>query len=289
MEIHGGYYGNQSRQFPRNCSPGAGVLYGIGRRKAEGKGPRENQLLITKMKKASIEKATDFGEAIAIFAGDLCFPFAIESLNQSGFSPELIIKALHAFSEGFREVIDGVILETGDAILNDGNEETYLKMINFKTGALIRKAVQIGAILGNGNNSQIKALTSYCDGIGMAFQIQDDLLGVFGDPEELGKPVGSDIRENKNTILKIHALTKGSEKDIKRLKELFGKEDIDQKELQEVQKIFTTTGAVDRALKMINEATENAIKALDLAKPPFIETAKNQLISLAKFLVERKK
>jgi len=166
--------------------------------------------LHSEKKNESKEKANDFGEAMSIFAGDLCFPFAIESIIQSGFPADLSNKALHAFTQAFREVIDGVIIETGDAILHEGNEETYKKMVDLKTGALIRKSVEIGGILGRGSDSQIAALVDYCRGIGTAFQIQDDILGIFGDSKEIGKPVGGDIRENKQTILRILAIKNGS-------------------------------------------------------------------------------
>ncbi|NHJ85818.1 MAG: polyprenyl synthetase family protein [Asgard group archaeon] len=231
----------------------------------------------------------DFGEAMSIFAGDLCFPFAIESIIKSGFPAENSARALQAFSEAFREVIDGVIIETGDTILHDSDENTYRKMVSLKTGALIRKSVEIGAILGNGTESQIKALTSYCEGLGTAFQIQDDILGVFGDPDEIGKPVGGDIRENKQTILRIHAKKHANPSQKKRLDELLGKEDLTENELEEVQLIFEDTGSFSNARVMIKQSTENSILALEEANPPLKKEPKNLLIALAKYLENRSK
>ncbi len=242
-----------------------------------------------KKEKNEINKADDFGEAMSIFAGDLCFPFAIESIIQSGFPEERRIKALQAFTEAFREVIDGVIIEIGDSVINDSTEETYKKMVNLKTGALIRKAVEIGAILGGGTEKQIDALTKYCSNLGAAFQIQDDILGVFGNPEELGKPVGGDIRENKQTILRIHAMNNSSKEHNQILRKLFGKEDLTLEELEIVQKLIKETGALDYAQNLIEETTIEAIKSLDIAEPPLNEKAKKLLIALAKYLEERKK
>ncbi|MGC9778965.1 MAG: polyprenyl synthetase family protein [Candidatus Heimdallarchaeota archaeon] len=244
--------------------------------------------IYSKKKKGSFEKATDFGEAMSIFAGDLCFPYAIESIIQSGFPAEKSLRALHAFTEAFREVIDGVILETGNAILQNGTEASYRKMINLKTGALIRKAVEIGAILGGGSDSQIESLKQYCLGIGTAFQVQDDILGIFGNQEELGKPIGGDVREDKQTILRIHAIKKGSKEQVKRISELMGKEDVTLEELNEIRKIFEETGALNYSFNLIKEATKNAIESLEKAKPPLKEKPKMLLISLAKFLEERK-
>ncbi|MHA1556602.1 MAG: polyprenyl synthetase family protein [Candidatus Heimdallarchaeota archaeon] len=234
-------------------------------------------------------KAQDFGEAISIFAGDLCFPFAIESIIQSGFPAELTNKALHAFSEAFRDVIDGVIIETGDTILSESTEEEYEKMVYLKTGALIRKAVEIGAILGKGTESQTNALIGYCVGIGKAFQIQDDILGIFGDIEKLGKPVGGDIRENKQTILRIFAMKNATPKQRKRLTKLMGKENISNKELDDVKNIFRETGALENSMKLVKKSTGEAIASLDTAEPPFIEEAKMKLIALSNYLEDRSK
>jgi geranylgeranyl diphosphate synthase type I len=234
-------------------------------------------------------KSQDFGEAMSIFAGDLCFPFAIESIISSGFPEDRKIKALHAFTEAFREVIDGVIIETGTSVFNESTEEEYIRMIYLKTGALIRKAVEIGAILGNGSDKQIEALVSYCDNVGKAFQIQDDVLGVFADPDVLGKPVGGDIREGKFTILRIIALKNGTLEQKKRLNHLMGNVDLSDDELKEVQQIYKDTGALDYALNLIKQTSEDAVTSLETAEPALEANAKELLILLSQFLAQRSK
>lgn len=237
----------------------------------------------------SPEKANDFGKALSIFAGDICFPYAIESIIQSGFPADLALKALHAFSQGFKDVIDGVIIETGDTVEPNSSRENYDRMVFLKTGALIRKAVEIGAILGKGTDSQIKALTDYCIGLGKAFQIQDDILGIFGDPEELGKPVGGDIRENKQTILRILAIENSNENQKQKLSSFMGKEEISDEELEEVKKIFEETGALKSAFDLIEQSTSEAKNSLELAQPPLAIEAKIKLLALADYLQNRKK
>ncbi|MHA1505326.1 MAG: polyprenyl synthetase family protein [Candidatus Heimdallarchaeota archaeon] len=234
-------------------------------------------------------KAQDFGEAMSIFAGDLCFPFAIESIVTSGFPEDRKVKALHAFTNAFREVIDGVIIETGASVFDESTEEEYMRMIYLKTGALIRKAVEIGGILGDGSDKQISALVDYCDNLGKAFQIQDDVLGVFADPKVLGKPVGGDIREGKFTILRIIALKNGTPEQKERLNQLMGKEDLADDELIEVQKIYKDTGALDYAIKLIEQTSTNSITALEKADPALEPKAKELLILLSQFLAQRSK
>ncbi|MEA2071025.1 MAG: polyprenyl synthetase family protein [Asgard group archaeon] len=235
------------------------------------------------------EKASNFGEAISIFAGDLCFPYAIESLVQSGFSNDLISKSLHAFAQGFKQVIDGVILETGHTMKPTISEEEYLKIIHLKTGALIRKAVEIGAILGKGTRSQINALTEYCNHLGKAFQIQDDILGIYGNPDKLGKPIGGDIREAKQTLLRIYSMTHGTKEQKKFIQNIMGKENLTTKELEKIQQIFKETGALEYAMKAIVETSEKARKALDKPSPELKEKPKQLLIELSQYLENRQK
>ncbi|MHA1124953.1 MAG: polyprenyl synthetase family protein [Candidatus Heimdallarchaeota archaeon] len=234
-------------------------------------------------------KSQDFGEAMSIFAGDLCFPYAIESIITSGFPEDRKVKALNAFTEAFKEVIDGVIIETGASVFNESTEEEYMRMIYLKTGALIRKAVEIGALLGAGSDKQIQALVDFCDNLGKAFQIQDDVLGVFADPKVLGKPVGGDIREGKFTILRIIALKNGTAEQKKRIGQLMGKEDLTEDELHEVQVIFKDTGALDYALKLIKQTSQDAVSALENAEPALDTKAKELLVMLSQFLAQRSK
>jgi geranylgeranyl diphosphate synthase type I len=242
-----------------------------------------------KRSEESYQKAVDFGNAMAIFAGDLCFPYAIESILTSGFPSKQCQKALHAFNKGFHQVIDGVVLEIGETILKNLTQEEYNLIIELKTSALIKAAVEIGASLGNGTISQINALKKYCSGIGSAFQIQDDLLGIFGEQEKLGKPIGGDIREDKQTLLRIYAFNNGNEKQVKQLSKLMGKNEISKQELQTVQEIFKDTGAVDFAKEQIRIETEKAINALNQAEPQLDEEYKNLLVDLAKYLMNRMK
>lgn len=231
----------------------------------------------------------DFGNAMAIFAGDVCFPYAIQSIITSGFPSELCTKALYSFTEGFREVIDGVIIEIGASIKDITSEEEYKQMIELKTGALIKRAVEIGVILGEGTESQKRSLMDYCSHIGKAFQIQDDILGIFGDPSVLGKPVGGDIRESKQTILRIYVMNHGTTEQKRQLSEMMGKENITHDELNKVREIYQKSGALDYSQKLVTRESQKAINSLDKANPPLKERPKQHLIALAHYLEEREK
>ncbi|MDY6903150.1 MAG: farnesyl diphosphate synthase [Thermodesulfobacteriota bacterium] len=146
---------------------------------------------------------TAFDEATAIFAGDALHTLAFEVLasqKTDGISPEqqLRIIGIIADATGNHGMIEGQmrdILAQGDALTIDDLRSLHM----LKTGALIKAAVVTGALCGNGNERQIKALETYAANIGLAFQVTDDILDIKGNPELMGKAVGMDERLKKAT------------------------------------------------------------------------------------------
>lgn len=154
-----------------------------------------------------------YGEAVAILAGDALLNRAFEVVSEyDGKYPERAIKAINmlAASSGTEGMIGGQVVD----IESEGKEITLdeLRYLHLgKTGAIIRSACTIGALLGGGNDDEIKAADEFAKNLGIAFQIQDDILDVEGTEEELGKPIGSDAEENKNTFVSLLGLEKSKE------------------------------------------------------------------------------
>ncbi|MEA1866487.1 MAG: farnesyl diphosphate synthase [Thermodesulfobacteriota bacterium] len=145
-----------------------------------------------------------YGEAVAILAGDGLLTYAFELICKleptQNISPSLLGKAIFLLAKaaGVSGMVGG---QTAD-ILMEGrpvDAETLSFIHSHKTGALIRASVEIGALLGEGNDEELKHLKRYGEFLGLAFQIKDDLLDVEGNRELLGKPVGSDNRKQKAT------------------------------------------------------------------------------------------
>lgn len=152
-----------------------------------------------------------FGEAIAILAGDGLLTYAFELMTHPELAQRVpadtLIRAINLFSEaaGVAGMVGG---QTAD-ILNEGKEvspETLAFIHSSKTGALIRASVEMGALLGGGSSEQTKALRDYGTALGLCFQVVDDLLDVVGDEEKLGKPVGSDEKNQKATYPALFGL-----------------------------------------------------------------------------------
>ena len=149
-----------------------------------------------------------FGEATAILAGDALLTLAFEVMTrQENISPEILLKVVQEMSiaAGAAGMVGGqsIDLESEDKKIS---MSTLKKMHMAKTGALFKAAIRSGAILAGANSEQLDALTIYAEKFGLAFQITDDILDVIGDEKNLGKPVGSDEKNNKSTYVTLTSI-----------------------------------------------------------------------------------
>jgi len=159
--------------------------------------------------------------------------------------------------------------------------EEYLEMIRKKTGALLEASIEIGAVMADCNEEEMKALKEYAKRIGLTFQIQDDVLDLIGDKKKIGKPVGSDIREDKKTIIVIHALKTLDEDKKKRLLELLGNKDIGDEEIREAIDILKPS--IEYAKELMRQKTEEAKEYLKI----FDKDRRKVLEDLADFIMDR--
>lgn len=149
-----------------------------------------------------------FGEALAILAGDALLTQAFEViLRQQGVSAQVLLEVLREMSiaAGPNGMVGGQVID----MLSEGKRismEELRRMHMGKTGALFHAAIRSGAILGGASEAQLAALTTYADCFGLAFQITDDILDVVGDEDVIGKPVGSDERNEKSTYVTLTSL-----------------------------------------------------------------------------------
>jgi len=155
-----------------------------------------------------------FGEAMAILAGDglLAYAFELIATRTTGIAPNILVEVIAkvAAATGMSGMIIGQVVD----MISEGKKieaETLKYMHRNKTGALITVSCVTGAMLGGGTPAQIEALTSYGENIGIAFQIADDILDVTGTEEKLGKPIGSDIGNEKSTYPSLYGLEKSKQ------------------------------------------------------------------------------
>ncbi len=233
------------------------------------------------------EKAAHFGMTAAILGGDSLMNLGAAAITEAHLDPDIAAKCHELYEKSFEGLVEGVLLEMSMISDPKASTEMYLEMIRMKTAILLEKALLIGGILGRASSSQLDALSEFGVKVGQAFQIQDDILGSFGDEELTGKAADGDIKEAKKTMLVIQAAHLCNSTQHERLTQLLGKDGITDEEIQEVRNIFRDSGALDAAGQLMNRLLHEGQKALDRANPPFDDTYKQYMLDLSDFLVKR--
>lgn len=196
----------------------------------------------------------------AILSGDVLFVDAFEKISDVD---ELFLKdVIKVFVQTAREVCEGQQKDMDFESEMDVTETEYIHMIQFKTSVLLGCALQIGAIISGANKSDAEHLYQFGLSLGTSFQIKDDYLDAFGDPEKFGKQVGGDIIANKKTILLIKALELASESQKTELLGLLDESNLEVK-VEAVKQLYNDTGATEYALSQIESYYQESISHLD--------------------------
>ncbi|MEA2562884.1 MAG: geranylgeranyl diphosphate synthase, type [Acidobacteriota bacterium] len=204
--------------------------------------------------------ARDFGLSVAILLGDLAHTWAVELASCAAAGRPELARCFAAMSE---EVIGGQYLELLVAQRRAAKEEELTRVLRLKSGRYTaERPVQLGAILAGAAPEVIAGLALYGAAVGEAFQLQDDLLGMFGEAETVGKPVGDDLREGKFTFLIHHALSAATPEQREALENALGDPGVTADEVARVQRILEETGARARVEAMIEERLLSARQAL---------------------------
>ena len=168
------------------------------------------------------------------------------------------------FSKTALEVCEGQQYDVDFETRDDVSEAEYLKMIEYKTAVLVAAALKMGGIVANASLEDQNHIYEFGRNLGIAFQLQDDYLDAFGDPETFGKQVGGDIIENKKTFLYLKALEKGTNLQKKELSDLFSIQPNDPSDkIKTIKTIFETSGAAELTQKEIVAYTNKAFAVLD--------------------------
>lgn len=200
----------------------------------------------------------------AILSGDAMLILAYEYLMNVDVSAETKTKLIKVFNKCAIEVCEGQQLDVDFEARNNVTIEEYLYMIECKTSVLLAAALQIGAIIGGASNDDAMHLYEFGRNIGIAFQLQDDILDSFGDPEKFGKKVGGDIIQNKKTYLYLKSLEIAEQEDVSELRHLYNTLTTDENsKINAVKNIFLKSGVVEVANSLQNEYYETAMQHLE--------------------------
>ncbi|WP_423228133.1 polyprenyl synthetase family protein [Rhodococcoides navarretei] len=207
-----------------------------------------------------------FGESAAILVGDLALCWADDLLRESGVDADAARRVQPVWSAMRTEVLGGQLLDIEAEAGTDESVAAAMRVNRYKTAAYtVERPLHLGAALADADEKLIAAYRSFGADIGIAFQLRDDLLGVFGDPEVTGKPSGDDITEGKRTVLIALALQKADEIRPDRaatIRASLGTE-LDSDEVADIRSILVELGAVEAVEKQIEELGTRAVAALD--------------------------
>ncbi len=220
-----------------------------------------------------------------ILSGDAMLIMAYRYFEE--YEPETFRSLAKLFSKTALEVCEGQQWDVDFEERNDVTIPEYIKMIEYKTAVLVGAAMKMGGIVAKTTEENCDLIYDFGRNLGIAFQLQDDYLDAFGNPETFGKQVGGDIIENKKTYLYLKALEKADIAGREQLTDLFCMQPEDSMEkIQLVKNIFTTSGADAETRKAIEEYTRKAFETLE--KLDIDESNKALLKAFGENLMQRK-
>lgn len=202
-----------------------------------------------------------WNEPTAILAGDSLFVHALLQL-QKITSDTNYRKVNKLFLDGINSVCEGQALDMEFGERRDVNSEEYLQMIEGKTAALISVSLVLGGIVAKATEERLKKLDIMGRSLGLAFQIQDDLMDVTADPEKFGKKQGGDIFEGKKTFLMVKTLECCDSEEKQWLEDTLKSRPLDQQEVQKVLNLYKKYDVIDTAETLLNQYYKKAINTL---------------------------
>lgn len=223
------------------------------------------------------------GISQAISLSDLGMFLSFKLLSELEIDPKIKIRAINLFSSMAFDLSVGEMLDVEMPYFKgDFTEKDVLKIARFKTAKYtILGPLMIGAMLASAKNDYLEKLKNFGDNLGIAFQIQDDIFGIFGKEEITGKSSDSDIKECKATLLIAYAQENGTEKQRRILEKFYGNPEVNQVQVQDLKKVFKESGALDYAESRTEKYFNKALK--------FLDKNDEELRSLVDFLKNRKK
>ena len=203
-----------------------------------------------------------FGSGGAILLGDLLLSWADEMLINSGLPANDLFRGKKIYDLMRTELMAGQYLDIFEQARGGGSIENALNVIRYKSAKYtIERPLHLGGAIASDNKQILQAYTDYGLPLGEAFQLRDDVLGVFGDPSETGKPAGDDLREGKRTVLIEMTFQKATDSQKKELNKFFGKE-LDDHGVASLREVVTVTGALTEVETMISTLLNQSQKAL---------------------------
>ncbi len=225
---------------------------------------------------------TKWNQNIAILSGDVLLVKAYQEICQQ--EAVHLPALLSVFNQTALEVCEGQQMDMDFETRNDVSIEEYIEMIRLKTSVLLGCALEMGAILSNANSDDRKHIYAFGQDLGIAFQIKDDILDLYGDPEKFGKQIGGDVIANKKTLLYLYAKSHGDTHQLDAFQRLEKETDL-AKKVKHVRQLFDELGVLEYAKSTMQLYQSKAMHSLE--KIQVSESQKQDLKDLAHYLMAR--
>jgi geranylgeranyl diphosphate synthase type I len=230
--------------------------------------------------------ADDFGVGAALLVGDLCLSWSDELLARTvAMSPQQAA-ARGVYDLMRSQVMAGQYLDMLEQARPGGRRDASARVLRFKSAKYtVEHPLQLGGALAGASDDLTTAYTRYGVPVGEAFQLRDDVLGVFGDPDVTGKPVGDDLLEGKKTLLVTEALARGDDVQRRLLQRRLGDRAMTAAHVRQLQDVLVDTGALDEIEQRITHLTEAGVDAISRSDvPPDVSAG---LVGLARRMAGR--
>jgi geranylgeranyl diphosphate synthase type I len=229
-----------------------------------------------------------WGQPQAINTGDAMHTLArlaLLRLDEKGVAPGRILSAVRLLDESCLKLCEGQYLDMSYEERLDISIADYLEMIGLKTAALFECSVKLGALLGTDDVQVIEGMGRFGNNLGLAFQIRDDVLGIWGDDEITGKSSASDLLKKKKTLPVIYGMQKAEPEQKAEFLRVYSQQTIAERDIASVKRILDRLGARRYASDVAAQYCRDALAELD--ETSISPSAKVQLRSLAQFMAER--
>jgi len=238
------------------------------------------------MDKAPLRRGKDtvhvkYNESTALLAGDILLLRTYEYLNEAKLNH--VQHLIRILNKTGKEICEGQQMDMDFEKLTSISLDQYMNMIELKTAVFLAASLQMGAIMAGAGETDQENIYAFGKNLGLAFQVQDDFLDSFGNPEKFGKQKGGDILANKKTFLLVHALEKAGPAEKQIMENLIVSSAADK--IEKMIKLFRESGADQAAMAAKHIYMDKAFTHLDLIQVP--AENKMALRELADFLLER--